>query len=71
MSKVRTLFEKIYHDDSDLSKSSDGKYLDHNMETKWRLFLDGWNAAIQDVKTKSNPQYSNGPISDGGLDPRN
>lgn len=46
-----------------------GHYLDSTVDDHWNTFQEGWESAIDDLKRKTNPAYTD-IFSDGGFDPR-
>jgi hypothetical protein len=47
---------------------STGEYLSPALEDHWQTFQEGWESAIEHVKQKNNPNYTD-IVSDGGMDP--
>jgi hypothetical protein len=39
------------------------------LEDHWQTFQEGWEEAINYVKNRDNPSYTD-VVSDGGMDPR-
>jgi hypothetical protein len=39
------------------------------LEDHWQTFQEGWESAIENVKRKNNPNYTD-IVSDGGMDSR-
>jgi len=52
-----------------LKRNSKGEYVSPILEDHWQTFQEGWEAAINYLKNKPNPGYTD-IISDGGMDPR-
>ena len=72
---VREAFEKIaapnfFIGEYDLSRDSKGQYIAPSLEDHWQTFQEGWESAINSIKNKANPGYSD-LVSDGGYDTRN
>lgn len=52
------------------NRYSTGEYVTPVIEDHWQTFQEGWEAAIDFLKKKTNPDFSD-IVSDGGFDPRN
>ena len=52
-----------------LRRKENGEYVSDLLEDHWNTFQEGWEAALDMLKQKTNNQYSD-IISDGGMDPR-
>jgi hypothetical protein len=52
-----------------LRQDQHGQYLNPVLEDHWQTFQEGWEAAIDHLKNKSNLCYTD-IVSDGGMDPR-
>jgi|GEM_PF-1437271 len=56
-------------------KKPNGEYVSPILEDHWQTFQEGWEAALEHLLNISVSAYSDtytgGPISTGGLDPRN
>lgn len=46
-----------------------GEYVSDILEDHWQTFQEGWECAIEHLKNKSNPAYTD-IVSDGGMDTR-
>jgi hypothetical protein len=52
-----------------LRQDQRGQYLNPVLEDHWQTFQEGWEAAIDHLKNKTNSCYTD-IVGDGGLDPR-
>jgi hypothetical protein len=52
-----------------LRRKPNGEYVSDALEDHWQTFQEGWECALEHLKNKSNPLYTD-IISDGGLDLR-
>jgi hypothetical protein len=52
-----------------LRRKLNGEYVSDLLEDHWNTFQEGWEAAIDHLKNKTNDSYSD-IVSDGGMDPR-
>jgi hypothetical protein len=52
-----------------LRRKLNGEYVSDSLEDHWQTFQEGWECALEHLKTKSNPLYTD-VISNGGMDPR-
>lgn len=52
-----------------LRRKPNGEYFSDLLEDHWNTFQEGWEAAIDHLKNKTNDSYSD-IVSDGGMDPR-
>jgi len=52
---------------STLERNSKGEYVSSTLEDHWQTFMEGWDAAIEHLKNKHNPSYTD-IISDGSVD---
>ena len=50
-------------------RNSKGEYTEAVIEDHWQTFQEGWELALEHLKNKSNPCYTD-ILSDGGMDPR-
>lgn len=69
---MRDYFEKnvVWHfRHQDITRLHNGTYRDPIIEDHWNTFQDGWDFAIEYLKKKTNPSYTD-IVSDGGMDPR-
>lgn len=75
MKNIREAFEKVCApnfvivSEIDLSRNNRGEYNNPTFEDHWQTFQEGWECAIEYLKAKSNPAYSD-IVSNGGMDPR-
>lgn len=74
--KIREAFElnscPNFGHDLEFTRNSRGEYVNPALEDHWQTFQEGWEAAIDYIKTlKPDNKYTAGPISTGGMDPRN
>ena len=72
--KVREIFENLVFPNFvstayGLRRKENGEYVSDMLEDHWNTFQEGWEYAIEYMKKKDNPQYSD-IISDGGMDSR-
>lgn len=51
-------------------RNEKGEYIEAIIEDHWQTFQEGWELALEHLKNKTNPCYSD-IISDGKMDPRN
>lgn len=75
MDPIRKAFEEVCAPNFsvgylDLSKNKKGEYLNGVLEDHWQTFQEGWECALNHLKNKNNPCYTD-IISDGRMDPRN
>ena len=70
---VRLAFEqKVYpsfRTGHGLRRKPTGKYVSDTLEDHWQTYQEGWAHAIDYLKNKHDPGYSD-IVSDGGVDPR-
>lgn len=72
---VRNAFEKVCYPNfgvtsgHSLRRNANGEYVSDSLEDHWQTFQEGWECAIEHLKIKSDPAYSD-LVSDGGMDPR-
>ena len=72
---MRDLFENMVYPSfgvtsgHSLRRKPNGEYVSDALEDHWQTFQEGWECAIEYLKTKENEQYSD-IVSDGGMDPR-
>ena len=52
-----------------LRRKENGEYVSDLLEDHWNTFQEGWEAALDMLKQKTNNQYSD-IVSNGGMDPR-
>jgi len=57
------------HTGHGLRRKENGEYVSDLLEDHWNTFQEGWEAALEMLKQKTNNQYSD-VVSDGGMDPR-
>lgn len=50
-------------------RNSKNEYIDPVIEDHWQTFQEGWECALEHLKNKSNPCYTD-VVSNGGMDPR-
>ena len=73
--RIRELFESEVYPSfagtigTGLRRNERGEYVSDALEDHWQTFQEGWECAIEYLKTKENEQYSD-IVSDGGMDPR-
>jgi hypothetical protein len=53
-----------------MQKYPSGEYKNPTVEDHWQTFQEGWKAAVEHLKGKTNSSYSD-LTSNGGMDPRN
>ena len=71
---MRDLFENMVYPSFDgtshgLRRKPNGEYVSDVLEDHWQTFQEGWECAIEYLKTKDSEQYSD-ILSDGGMDLR-
>ncbi len=72
---VREAFESVCYPNfgvtsgHSLRRKANGEYVSDSLEDHWQTFQEGWECALEYLKNKSNPLYTD-IISDGGPDPR-
>ncbi len=52
-----------------LRRKPNGEYMSDLLEDHWNTFQEGWEEAINYLKNKDNPSYTD-IVSNGGRDPR-
>lgn len=73
---IREAFEKVCYPSFGVTSGyslrlkPNGEYVSDSLEDHWQTFQEGWECALNHLKTKTNPDYSD-IVSDGGMDPRN
>lgn len=72
---IRLAFEEItcpnFISDFELDRNQvTGEYKDPTLADHWQTFQEGWAAAVDHLKRKTNAEHSD-LVSTGGMDPRN
>lgn len=57
------------HTGHGLRRKENGEYVSDLLEDHWNTFQEGWEAALEAMKKRTNSQHSD-VVSDGGMDPR-
>ncbi len=52
-----------------LERNKRGEYINETVEDHWQTFQEGWEEAVNYLKNKHNPLYTD-LVSDGGMDLR-
>lgn len=72
---IRQAFEEVCYPNFGITsghclrRKPSGEYVSDMLEDHWQTFQEGWECAIEHLKSKSNPAYSD-IVSTGGMDPR-
>jgi hypothetical protein len=72
---VRQAFETVCYPNFGVSsghslrRKPSGEYVSDSLEDHWQTFQEGWEEAMNYLKNKDNPNYTD-VVSDGGRDPR-
>ena len=73
MDPIRQAFETVsapsFGHELTFPKNKKGEYVNPILEDHWQTFQEGWEAAVEHIKQKHNPEFSD-IVSDGGWDPR-
>lgn len=72
---IRELFETVVYPSfgvtsgHSLRRKPNGEYVSDSLEDHWQTFQEGWECAVEYLRTKGGGQYSD-IVSCGGMDPR-
>lgn len=72
---IRKAFESVTYESfgvtggHGLRRKPSGEYVSDMLEDHWQTFQEGWECAIEFLKKRDNPDYSD-MVSTGGMDPR-